>query len=72
MASMQELEISIAPDGTVSFQIKGVKGPKCLDETKFLEEALGGEVLSREKTSDFYQEDQAGASQWVGGEEDDD
>ncbi len=69
MAEKQELEITIAPDGTVSFQIKGVAGPKCLDETKFLEDALGGGVLSREKTGDFYREDQ-GASQWVSSDED--
>ncbi len=71
MATKQEIEISIAVDGTVSFQIKGVKGPRCLDETQFLEDALGGEIASREKTSDFYQHDTTSAGQYIGGEDDD-
>lgn len=71
MATKQEIEISIATDGTVSFQIKGVEGPRCLDETKFLEDALGGEVTSREKTADFYKHDHNSAGQYVGGEDDD-
>ena len=72
MANRQEIEIVIAPDGKVSFQIKGVKGPQCLAETRFLEEALGGEVLEREKTGEFYEEGQGvGSSQWIGGDEDD-
>jgi hypothetical protein len=54
----QELEITIAPDGTVSFTVKGVKGPDCLAETRFLEEALGGGVIAREKTSEYYEEGQ--------------
>ena len=52
----QDIEITIAPDGKVSFTIKGVKGAACLDETRFLEQALGGEVLEREKTSEFYEQ----------------
>ena len=73
MANRQEIEITIAKDGTVSFQIKGVAGPKCLEETKFLEDALGGEVLEREKTPEFYQEGSGvGTSQWVGDEEESD
>jgi len=71
MANRQEIEIVIAKDGKVSFQIKGVKGPKCLEETKFLEDALGGGVLEREKTGEFYEEGQGvGTSQWIGDEED--
>jgi hypothetical protein len=40
----------------VSFTVEGVKGDACLAETKFLEDALGGQVLSQEKTSEFYEE----------------
>ena len=38
----------------MSFQVKGLKGKKCLEVTKELEEALGI-VKSREKTAEFYQ-----------------
>ena len=69
----QEIEITISPNGEVSFTIKGVKGASCMDETKFLEEALGGEILEQEKTSEYYDEAEQGASAWTtAGEADDD
>ncbi len=54
MAERKELEITISPDGEVSVQVKCIKGQSCVDETKFLEEALGGKVESRELTSEYY------------------
>lgn len=66
----QDIEITIGPTGEVSFTVKGVKGAACIDETRFLEDAVG-EVVDREKTSEYYEESQSGyASQWAG--EDDD
>jgi hypothetical protein len=58
----QDIHITIGPSGEVSFLVKGVKGSACLDETKFLEEALGGEVIEREKTTEYYE---AGESSYV-------
>jgi len=52
----QEIEIKIGPTGEVTFQIKGVKGSACLDETKFLEDALGNAVVERERTSEYYEQ----------------
>jgi Protein of unknown function (DUF2997) len=43
-------------NGKVSFTVEGVKGDACLAETKFLEDALGGQVLSQEKTAEYYEE----------------
>jgi hypothetical protein len=43
-------------NGKVSFTVEGVKGDACLAETKFLEDALGGQVLSQEKTPEYYEE----------------
>ena len=69
----QDIEITISPNGEVSFRIKGVKGAKCLDETKFLEEAVGGEVLVQERTSEYYEETESNtASAWAGTGEDSD
>jgi hypothetical protein len=62
----QDIEIVIAPDGKVSFTIKGVKGPDCLSETKFLEDALGGEVLDRQKTGEYYEQSETYGSVTVG------
>ncbi len=47
---IQELEIAIAPDGTVTCNVRGVKGQSCLDLTKDLEADLGGKILVRERT----------------------
>jgi hypothetical protein len=55
MAERKELEITITPDGAVSVRVKCVKGQSCVDESKFLEDALGGAVQSRELTSEYYE-----------------
>ncbi len=56
MASEKKITIEISPTGEVSFTVAGVKGKSCVAETKFLEDALGGKVLSREETSEFYEQ----------------
>ncbi|HUH01759.1 MAG TPA: DUF2997 domain-containing protein [Kofleriaceae bacterium] len=70
----QDIEIRISPTGEVSFTVKGIKGASCFDETKFLEEALGGGVLAQERTGEYYEQSEgAGASAWAtSGEESDD
>lgn len=55
MAQRKELEITISPSGEVSVQVKCVPGQQCIEETKFLEEALGSEIKDRQLTSDYYQ-----------------
>ena len=54
MADKHEIEIDIDDNGNVSFTVKGVKGKKCLEITKELEQALGI-VVKQEKTAEFYQ-----------------
>jgi hypothetical protein len=70
----QDIDIVISPKGEVSFEVKGVKGGSCLDETKFLEQALGGTtaILDQQKTSEFYEQSEGYTSAWVGGEGKDD
>lgn len=55
MAQKKELHIEISPKGEVSVTVKCIAGQSCVDETKFLEEALGNTIESRELTSDYYQ-----------------
>lgn len=72
MSVKKEIEIVINAKGEVTFEMKGVKGGACLGETKFLEQALGGEsaVLDQQKTSEFYEQGTEGyVSQWGGGGE---
>ena len=54
MAQKQEIEITISPSGEVQMKVIGMAGKGCLEATKELEDALGL-VVSREKTSEFYQ-----------------
>lgn len=49
---IQEIEVTIGRDGEVQIQVRGVKGMKCLELTKELEAALGGEILARVMTAD--------------------
>ncbi|MBE0700029.1 MAG: DUF2997 domain-containing protein [Anaerolineaceae bacterium] len=44
---IQEIEVTIGKDGQVQIQVRGVQGMKCLELTKELEEALGGNILAR-------------------------
>lgn len=62
MAQKKELEITIGPDGEVQVLVKCIKGQSCVEETKFLEEALGNTVESRELTDEYY-EQPAGVAQ---------
>lgn len=54
---IQELEVFIGQDGKVSYEVKGVKGKKCLDITKGIELDLGGEIISREEKSEMYEQE---------------
>jgi hypothetical protein len=62
----QDIEIVIDTKGQVTFQIKGVQGAACLDETRFLEEALGGAVIDQQKTGEYYEQASEGQTAWAG------
>ena len=62
MAEKKELEITIGPNGEVQVLVKCIKGASCTEETKFLEEALGNTIESREMTSDYYQQPVTGGA----------
>jgi len=69
----QDIEIVINAKGEVTFQVKGVKGGSCLAETKFLEQALGGDaaVVDQQKTAEFYEGSEGYVSTWSGEAKDD-
>lgn len=52
---LEEIEVFIDKDGKVRIEVRGVKGMSCLDLTKDLEDALGGEVEDREMTPEAYE-----------------
>jgi hypothetical protein len=53
---LQEIEVTIDQNGQVQVHVRGAKGDQCLDLTRGLEEALGGEVVLREMTPDALEE----------------
>jgi hypothetical protein len=68
MAQRKELHIEISPTGEVQVRVKCVAGQSCVDESRFLEEALGNRIESRELTSDYYQQSVAGTATVKSGE----
>ena len=53
MNELHEIEIAIDARGEVTVEIRGLKGPGCLDVTKGLEQLLGGAVLERTHTHEY-------------------
>ena len=52
---LQEIEVFIEKDGRVLIQVRGAKGLACLDLTRELEVALGGQIEAREMTPEAYE-----------------
>jgi hypothetical protein len=54
------VEIRINTTGGFTFKAKeGFSGESCIERTKDLELALGGKMVSQEKTKDYYRPDDA-------------
>ena len=47
---LQQINVTIDKDGQVRIEVSGVKGEACLDLTRDLEAALGGQVALRQMT----------------------
>ena len=58
MSELQEIDVFVQPDGTVEIEVRGVKGQKCLALTEQLETLLGGAVVERVHTDEFYEAEQ--------------
>ena len=49
---VQEVEVFIDASGQVRLEVRGVKGPGCLELTAGLEAALGGHIQMRQMTAE--------------------
>ena len=58
MSEIQEIDVFISTEGEVKIQVRGVKGQKCLEITRGIENALGGKILQREHTDELNQSEQ--------------
>ena len=68
MSTKKAIEIVINAKGEVTFEAKGIKGGSCLEETAFLQKALGGDaaVVEQQKTAEFYEQSEGYVSTWSG------
>lgn len=66
---MQEIEVIIEKDGQVRLQVRGARGTSCLDLTRDLEAALGGQVEDRQMTAESQETagEQVQNQQWLKG-----
>jgi hypothetical protein len=58
MSELQEIDVYLDAYGNVKVEIRGVKGNKCLEITKELEQHLGQQLIDRELTDDYYLDNQ--------------
>lgn len=61
----QEVEVEIDRTGHVRLRVRGAKGEQCLELTKDLEAALGGQVESREMTAEAYEAPAEQVQDWL-------
>ncbi|MEW6141135.1 MAG: DUF2997 domain-containing protein [Thermodesulfobacteriota bacterium] len=55
MSELQEIDVYVKPDGSLTLEVRGVKGSKCLDLTRDVENLVGGIVVERAHTDEFHQ-----------------
>lgn len=53
---MQTIELKISPKGEVQIHVQGVQGEGCLELTKPLEDALGGQPVDRQFTEEYAEQ----------------
>lgn len=51
----KKIQIRIFPDGTVQAEVEGIKGKKCTDYIKIIEELLEAETFDSEYTPEYYE-----------------
>jgi hypothetical protein len=54
----KRVRIRLFPDGTVQAEVEGVKGKKCTDYIRILEELLEAETVDSDYTDEYYQEEE--------------
>ncbi|MBN1044355.1 DUF2997 domain-containing protein [Clostridium botulinum] len=51
----KKIQLRIYPDGTIQANVEGVKGKKCTDYIKIIEDILVAEVIDSEYTPEYYE-----------------
>ncbi len=53
---MGKLKIKLLPDGTIEMETQGIKGKKCLDYAKVLEQLTDSKTAELTKTDEYNQD----------------
>lgn len=53
----KKLKIKLLPDGSIEMTTEGIKGKKCTDYVKLLEELTDSKVAKQEFTPEYYEEE---------------
>ena len=51
---MQKIKVQISKTGEIEYEVSGIKGKKCRDVTKAIDE-IAGKVISTETTGEYCQ-----------------
>lgn len=53
----KQIKLRIYPDGLVQASVEGVKGKKCTNYIKIIEELLEAQIIDSEYTPEYYESD---------------
>lgn len=53
----KKLKIKLLPNGIIEMETVGIKGKKCMEYTKFMEELVNGKIQKQKYTDEYYQEE---------------
>ena len=54
----KKLKIKLLPNGIIEMETVGVKGKKCLEYAKFMEEIANAKIKSQNLTDEYYQDEE--------------
>lgn len=54
----KQLKIKLLPNGEIQMETVGIKGKKCLDYVKFIEQLVDGKVYKQEFTKEYYEHEE--------------
>ena len=56
--SDKKLKIKLLPNGEIQMETHGIKGKKCLDYVKFIEQLTDAKVQKQEFTKEYYEQEE--------------
>lgn len=55
----KQLKIKLLPNGLIEMETIGIKGKRCLEYGKFMEEIANAQITKQKLTEEYYQEVEA-------------